>query len=382
MSLCAGVGIQSIFGWMNSIWMSVSHQEWTLLNQYAGEAFEVGVGISVGVVAWQLRAIAVEVCEGVTVPQAARAAMKETVVPGTLAFLIASVIALVPLFGSLVTETSREAARFEVLAIAAALVSIAVLMLECFVLLPLVITYLSLGEAFIERTNRLRERFGRFFQLLEKITEPRWSLSITGSAPVLFAIVFFDRTSLAGHEEFAVWAVWRLGALPLVMAAAVVLMIGLLYLKNVRLTVAWVVTALYFSTIAVWMAWHLGYARIGDLPDFGFGLDGLPDYPGWELIAPFYAMIACVCLLYANRMLAARKIEDTAVTISRVALSETGDTIVFIGAVFTLACLFRPSVFVPALSVAAALAFFPAAYVSIETLFPRYRSVEEVFGKR
>lgn len=375
----AQISVEGIFGWAFSILTSLSHMGWTQLNEFLSDAAPMSVIVGAGVMAWQLRLVAAEVCEGATAQQAARIALRKSLTPGVLAFLIAISIALTPLARLYAAEASLEAAEFEILSIAAILASAVAGMLATFGLLPLLVTYLSLGETFIERTNRLRERYARFLQPFDGLGEPRWALSMAGCSTVLLALVFFDRTVIAGHKELAVWTVWRLAALPLVLAVAIVALIGLAYLKNARLAAAWILSTLYLSTISVWLGWHLGRIRIGDIPAFT-GFDEPRNYPGWELIASYFALIACVSLLFARSVAVARRTEEPSGA-CRTALRETADTIIFIGLLFTFACLLSPSLFVPSLSLAAALLVLPAMYIGLETLLPRYRSADEVFGK-
>jgi hypothetical protein len=221
-------------------------------------------------------------------------------------------------------------------------------------------------EDFIARANAARERRERLFGRLSGIAQPRWSLSVSGIALVLAAIAVFGIRGF--HVEVGLRGAYGYAGSCVVLAALFAAIT-----RNWRLTLAATLAAMLAVLPVLWM-----WARVA--PDLFTRLD-----LWFVAVLELAAMSAFVSRMSqlvnqgespASAILMTLRDRGPAAATALLVLVAAG----VMGA--ALAGDLASGDFVtPIAGLAAALLFFPAFGNTIYWLLPRYRSVDEVFGK-
>jgi len=233
-------------------------------------------------------------------------------------------------------------------------------LLSVLLLLPLAVSHLSFDENFVADANRARERRALRFEKLGHGAIPRWGLALTGIALIFLALGWFDAEPMLREG----W--WRI-------AVSVVLVCGALgaWARGWREGIGLGLITAIAGLAALWWRIYDGRTPFGAVSALQIAI-----------------LAAFVGLCAARAMRLWRHEGDTDAMARRRALEDSS------GAVFaTLAAtaatlpalLLHPGavVFVLA-SLAAGLSgalLFPAILTGLETLLPRRRTVDEVFGK-
>lgn len=222
---------------------------------------------------------------------------------------------------------------------------------------------LSYSERFIAAANAARERRERIADALSFLAVPRWALSIAGSAIVLSTVAFFGAAPLREIAAPSFFAA-RLG-----LAALAAFSASVLLLRDWR------------SAAAVTLALAA---------DVLFGLWAAESGAGFVL--PSVALAACaVPPMWLARAAAkhARDGDNAATAMLRALHGRGADAIL----AATLPALGWSAALLAGLAVrfetaaafaslAAAAFAFPAFAVALHALLPRYRTADEVFGRR
>jgi hypothetical protein len=305
------------------------------------------------VAAYQVRLI----CEGAPPRQAFMAALWRS---GLLAVLALAALALpvLPLFKS----TGQPVVGDVAAALAAVLgfVAAALAVLSFSILFPYT-------EDFIARANRARERRQAWMGRLDIIAEPRWGFAVLGTALILGTLEGFGIKSLSLAAD-------AVSYFPL--TALALLLVFLSAMRDWRLAAAAMLTlALVIGlTLAAWA-------------------NGMPPLVAFHLLNLGLAWAAGAVPLLVLGASWSRALKQGAEPgpALMLALREDGPTaaaVALIGAVPALVPLFAtlPKPMPVAVAACAApFALFPifaGLGIALYTLLPRYRSVEEVFGKR
>lgn len=232
-------------------------------------------------------------------------------------------------------------------------------LLSVLLLLPLAISLLSFDESFVTDANRARERRALRFEKLGGGAIPRWGLSLTGIALILLALGWFNAEPMLREG----W--WR-------PAIAVVLACGALgaMARGWRDGIGLGLIAAVAGLAALWWRIYDGRAPFG------------------AVSALQIAVLAAFVGLSAARHMHLWRLEgDTPELARRRALEDSS------GAVF--ATLAATAAMLPSLLYAGAAVFvlatlaaglsgallFPTVLTGLETLLPRFKSADEVFGK-
>ncbi len=225
-------------------------------------------------------------------------------------------------------------------------------------LLPLLVSRLHFDEAFVAEANRARERRGRIYERLGGASIPRWGLSLTGITIIFLALGWFDAEPVLGHG----W--WRYGV-------TIVLACGGLgvFAGGWREGLGLVLVGAVAGLVALW--WQ-SYARL----------------PFEAVSALEIAMLASfLSLSSARHMRLWRHAGEASVIARRRALEESsgavfatlGATAAVLPSLLTVAA---PVIVVAVLAAGLCGALvFPAVLTGIEALFPRRRSLQEMYGK-
>jgi hypothetical protein len=228
---------------------------------------------------------------------------------------------------------------------------------------------LSFSEWFVAAANRARESRERWISRLSFVAERRWGLSVSGIGIVLGTIAVFGARSLRLHGEPP------MSAMRYALIAAIAFAASAIALRNWRLALAVTLTLVFEGLFGLWAV------SAGAMPIFSedrivFGVT--------------LAIGAVPTILLASAVCGfLRDGDDIATALAR-ALEQSGP-----GAV--LACvtaavpwfvatvaggIVRFELAAALATIAGTILVFPAQVTAIHVLFPRYRSVEEVFGKR
>lgn len=227
-------------------------------------------------------------------------------------------------------------------------------------LLPLMVPLLRFDEAYVARANRTRERRARAFERLGGAAIPRWGLALSGIVLIFLALGWFGTESdmragwwrtaitvmLAGGVFGALAGGWR-ESLGLALVAGVVCLVALWWRGyDARLpygAVNVLQSAMLASFLVLRGARHMrNWRRAGDLPEM-VRRRALEDSSGAVFAAMGAAAAALPSCLHAG------------------------------APVIVLCTLFA--------GLAGAI-LLPVLLTGIETLLPRRRSVDEVFGKK
>jgi len=229
--------------------------------------------------------------------------------------------------------------------------------------------WLPYSERFIAEANAAREIRERWIARLSFVSAPRWALSLSGIAMVLGAIAFFGARSpyLQGGPG---WLAARYGEV-----AIVTFVLFALALRNWRLALAQVLTLLFEMLFGLW--------PISPGPMAGLSEDRM-------LFAVALAINAIPLMWLAWAVNGFLREGDEITTAILRALQQTGSAALSATIAATIPWLVVTisggiARFEFAAGVAAIVAtplIFLALTGTIYTLLPRYRSVEEVFGKR
>jgi hypothetical protein len=225
--------------------------------------------------------------------------------------------------------------------------------------LPALASFLPVDDAFVTRTNRLVERRTAFAYRLTLVVAPRWAMSVAGISLVLGVLGSF-------------------GGAPAVLSGAVdlhllLLAAGLLLLAAYAVTGAWRDTlASEFALLVVAAIGLWAWARLK--PGGPGGIADLDDD---------MAVASLLVLFVAVRAQRFARSEKPVVARTR-AIEDSSDAILFacLGGLAAFLPSFRaPQAFVAIVIVVfaglAALVFAPAATGALETILPKWRSVEE-----
>jgi hypothetical protein len=232
------------------------------------------------------------------------------------------------------------------------------------VLLPMGASLLHLDEGFVARANRVRERRQRIFERLALVATPRWALSFTGIAFVFLALGWF------GAEPQM-----RTGATALLLrlASAVVVIVGAgIFARGWREGLAVGLTGAVVCLVSLWAT-----------------IVGTRDVlaPVGVLLA---TSVALFLALHAGRRALRHAPRETPLETRRRTIEDTAASQIFAGAGALSALLPAVAVwpgYAPfAIALFAAgfcgIVFAPAAVTALESIFPRRRSVEDLYGSR
>jgi hypothetical protein len=231
-------------------------------------------------------------------------------------------------------------------AIAAALGAVATVV-YVLVVLPTALGRMAFDEATIARANRAREALERLAARLDFLEQPRWALSLSGIALVLLALILLDP---------AATRLWTVRPFADSGTAAAVFAIGWVWLRTWRIALATAASAALAATLAAW-----AFAHVGTLAP-------------WTHVAAGMGAIAALAFVLAAGL------AESGVS---AALNVRIGTVLCAALAWLIAAVTEP--FAAALALAAALTcvlLLPAFLVALGTVLPRYRSVEDVFGRK
>lgn len=232
--------------------------------------------------------------------------------------------------------------------------------------------WLPYTEDFVARANLAREAWQRRMAPLDFLGQARWALSLSGVALVLATLAGFGMQGLHLGDD---WPYFPIAGAFWIAALALV-------------TRDWRMTVSLMLALALVVAFYLAAHAGGDDPF------GTRDIAWLSLCCATGGVPMGVLAASWSRFL--REGDDVATALARALLSE-GPTVLFatmfsagpaaVLLAFSLVFVPRGHTLPPYLVAAtcfplALFAVFPALAVALYTLRPRYRSVEEVFGKR
>ena len=301
----------------------------------------------------QLQVIASEFARGADAIKAIRAALARSALPGILAMFAAC--------------AAIAAMAFPDFRIATAIgVGVALMLAAVFLLPALAASILPFNEAFISRINHARERRGRLVAVFAIFTVPRWAFATAGIAAVAFTIIYFN-------ASFA--ALWQVAMKPFAIAFAGVGLLGAIGMRNWRGFLSCGVPPFLASIFGAWAVTQLGFSP-NAVPEVSLLLGS--------------AVGAGLVYFLAVPMAAYQRAGDPMMIAFSRALNEWG------AAVFILACAVAlvllagalsndvsPALAIPPLfHIASALILFPAIATALDDLFPRRRSLKELYRAR
>jgi hypothetical protein len=244
-----------------------------------------------------------------------------------------------------------------------AVADMALVTLSVLIVVPLGAVFLHFDEGFVARANRVREWRLRLLDTLGGATTPRWGLSLGGIAAIFLALAWFGAEPLFSKSHMQ-------GA-PFIAAAST----GLVFAFALVAGTGWregFGSALVGSATGLMALW--GFAKLGQFAPSGLAAVG-------ELIALAALPVFCGAVrAHTYRKLGeggARAVEETGAAQFFAAFGAImallpGVIVHHSFAVYEIGLLFAGI---------GALVFAPALGAAVETLLPRRRSVEELYGR-
>jgi hypothetical protein len=307
-----------------------------------------------------------ETCAGAESGPAAWASVGRAFRPAVMALVAASLWRLLLLtpVAPVVPGSDNSFLAAGVTALCAAVV--------CLVLLPLMAGVIRLSEDTIAKANRQRERRERIVGLLDFVTTPRWALSLVGIAVVFGAIAVFG-----GRGPSSAMALWREHGILFPVTVSIAGLIGAVGTRDWRAFLTCSVPPALAATLS-----GLTVAKFGIVLILQIG--GAVDLPGVSvsgLLPITTALGAGFCYLVAARIAMYRMLDDPldvafVRTLTDVALPVVAATLAVAAALLPLGLAVAP-----VLCAAAALILTPALTAAIELVFPKLKSVEELYGR-
>jgi hypothetical protein len=237
------------------------------------------------------------------------------------------------------------------------------------VLVPFAAAVMPFSESFFTAANRAREGRERWLRIAADVVKPRWGLSVTGVTLVFAVLGWYGAAPMLGRSALLMQpALWAASALGLSIA---LLWIG----RDARGAAA---ALLAFATVSLVDLWLWGRA-VGHLTA-----------PAFVVIVMTVLSALLIVLMLIGRQRDYRRGGDEAAVARLRAIEELGTAPWFAGAgaaaavvpwisvhgaMATLAVLFLDAAAVALLAV-------PAVTTAIETVLPRRRSVDELYGRR
>ena len=227
---------------------------------------------------------------------------------------------------------------------------------------------LPYSEDFIARANRLHERRAGMLQFVSTVTETRWSLSVTGIAMVFATLAGFGARGM--HLQYGVTAPPWVFYIPLLVA---LIFAGLAFaVRDWRLAMGMTLTLALIAALAVW-ALASAWRPLNAMTGLWFSM--------------VLSMVAAPLAVFAAHVYRAMRDGDGLAAALLRTLGDNGPAVIFASTASII--LWLPLVLFgilwPAImSIASlfSLIVFPALATTIYALFPRYRGVDEVFGRR
>lgn len=321
------------------------------LKSYSSAVFFASATAALAVGDWIVRAV----CKGSTSREAGREALRRLAV--TMAPVFAVYALAMAAFSYRLMPARFAVASAASLAIAFGVVAGVVL----------IASRLAYSEAFIARANAARERRERAMERLAFVVERRWAFSIAGIAAILATLSGFAiRDLYPAHPVPSFWP--YLGAVE-----ALVLAGSILAARDWR------------AGIAAALAYALATALLFAAQERG----GAPEMDIFLAFDSAVAVLMPSSIVASGFRMLRREGEDIAQALTT-ALREEGG-LVCVAALLWLVpgvpAAIGLGIVSPLLALGIAIIvavplLFPALTVAIHTLLPRYRSVDEVFGKR
>ncbi len=245
---------------------------------------------------------------------------------------------------------------------------LAAAMASVFLAVPFAAASLPYGETFFVRANRARERRETVLRTLTQVVEPRWGMAVSGAVLVLATLGWFGAAQLLAHSAPA--------AQPALWAASALLIFLLAFAAGCD----------WRDALAATLA--LGALALLGLYLWGRAVGHLTAVSLIE-IAVAATTALCLMLLAIVRSRRYRRSGDIAAVARLRALEDMGlapwfgasmaaaaalPWVIVHGSIAMLALLFP-------LAAAAALIAMPALATALETLLPRRRSLNDLYGR-
>jgi hypothetical protein len=236
------------------------------------------------------------------------------------------------------------------------------------IVMPIGESFLHFDEVFVAAANRVRERRQRLFEKIAMTAVPRWGMSIAGIALIFVALAWFGAQPAFSFVHLANAAVLLAVSLGLTFALSMSVCSG--WREGFAATVA----AGPAGLVALW-----AFAVIGKMA---------PTSPVGILELVSLAMFLAFC--GARRAAAYRRLGDDSAVARLRAVEDLGGPQFFaiLGGIAALLpfVVVHPAYAAYAVALAfagvGALGFAPALATACETLLPRRRSVDELYGRR
>jgi hypothetical protein len=231
---------------------------------------------------------------------------------------------------------------------------------------------IALDESMIARFNRISERRARWFGHLIFATQPRWAFSLLAICMVLVTIVAFDRNPVAPTSSPLV--LWRHAGLPAGVCLAIVGLTGAICLRDWRAFFASTFSPAFAVTLGAWLAYRTGLPPLDTLFSNYF--------PAWRVVALGTAAGAACSYAVTARIAVYRTFDTPLVEACEGAVREIGPPMIATCIAVGVLTMPGPVPAVAFLDGAGALLLTPAILAALETILPRRKSVEKLYGKK
>lgn len=334
---------------------------WWTASQWTSAGIEFApVAYVIGLVLAQTIALRIErgVCDGIEARSAVRRACGGVARAAGPALAV-SLLSIAVFALDARTSARCGAAEFLVLAVSASV----------FAATPLAIL-LPYTENFVARANRQRELLERLSDAMSGVTQTRWAFSVSGIALVFAALAGFGMRGLRVDPEY-----FRAILIVLAAAASLVSAASLVVARDWRLAVAMLLTQGLVAALALWAVARGGHVLSADMTI------------RFAVVLSAVTIPAMLVAFVAGQGLRAR--DDVAAALAHALRQNwSGGGFAALAAALLLFAAILPlqgpawPVVMAAASLVATPLVFPAFATALHALLPRYRTVEEVFGRK
>ena len=311
-------------------------------------------------------AVLVDACRDMELGAAVGKNLRRWTVPGAIAVaaMLIPILALAPLEGEWVVAAS-------IAALGSVLASTPV----NFIALPYLLDRMPIAEPVIARANIWREWRETYLLAFGAIASPRWAYAICGAVAVLFAVFLFDGGRVAILADGTIADAWRAGGAALALSLCAVAALAALALRDWRFAIVPAVVPFVFAS---WGAWLIVSVQIA------------APAAAATLLVLGTGFGAGIAILLLDAIGVYRRFEDDAVGALARAFYDSGAVIGIVGiALAASAAIFATRfpqaaggglmILVQALGVAIVS---PCLAAILEDIFPKRKSLEELYGGR
>jgi hypothetical protein len=258
--------------------------------------------------------------------------------------------------------------------VVSALITALIIALVNFVFLPLALGAFRLSEGLITASNRARERRDRLVQEFAILAGPPWALSVCGIVVVLAVLVAFGTP----RGPSPILRLWHAQGLLFPLSIVIAGVAGVIGTRDWRALFSCSLAPTIASALAALLTYRLGTANGVAAGDAVF----ISGVSGIGILSLAIVTTAGLCALIAMRIAAYRAFDDALSVAWSRTLSEVAIPAIVLGVALSGALAPLGLWPFPLAAMLAALILTPVLTAAVEIVFPKLKSVEQLYGPK